>query len=156
MKSFKDNIGREWQLSININTIRKIKEKFKIDVSLFLRIDQEGLNVAELQKLDDPLLLTDLLFFICEKQAESQGITAESFADAISGNAIESATWAFLEAVAEFWPLSKRNAMMKLLEVSRKQQGELLAQLEKVLNDGTVEKLMLTVFEKGSSEGKEG
>ena len=98
MKTFKDNAGRSWSISVDIATIRRVRK--------VLGVNLVASDLADILKkiLGDPVLLCDILYVVCKPEADKEGISDEDFGRAMAGDAIEHATVAFLEALADFTP----------------------------------------------------
>lgn len=141
MATFKDNQDREWVLRLDAPTIRMVRNEL------------DGLNLADLEGktyeklVADPVLLVDTLWLLCKDQAKAAGIDDLSFASRIVGDAIERASDAMLESIADFFPTKKR----EILHALAKQQREvrelgLQAALEKI-TDPTLRKRLLATME---------
>ena len=106
MAIFIDNQKREWNLYIDIPIARKIRTQLNVDI---LDI-QEGLSAIS----EDPILLCDVLFMLCQQQAEKRNISDEQFGKALVGEAIESACSAFVEALMDFSPPRRKKILQSL------------------------------------------
>ena len=106
MAVFIDNQKREWNLYIDIPIARKIRTVLDVDI---LDI-QEGLTAVS----EDPILLCDVLYMLCQEQAESLGVSDEQFGQALVGEAIESACSAFVEALMDFSPPRRRKILQAM------------------------------------------
>ena len=58
----------------------------------------------------DPVLLVDVLYVVCKDQTETAGVTDEQFGRAMAGDAIDGATKAFLDELADFTPSPRDRA----------------------------------------------
>lgn len=104
--SFTDGKKRTWAIAVDLTTLRRVR-------------DELNLNLVEIFSGDlldrlagDPLLLGELLWLLCAKQAAERGIEPEQFGE-LAGDAIEDATRALEVALADFFPTRKRSALMK-------------------------------------------
>jgi len=109
MKTFRDNDGRSWDLSLNIHAVKQVRDVLGVDL-----LDPSGPGPGEeslLHKLiADPVLLVDVLYVVCKDQAEKAGVTDEQFGRAMAGDVIDAATKAFLEELADFTPSPRDRA----------------------------------------------
>lgn len=132
---FTDSRGRSWPVTININTVRRVKSACGIDLLNLVTLSADGVATDLLDRLAcDTYLLVDVLFELVRPEATANGITAEDFAEALDGDALEDATNALLEAVIDFFPGAKRRALRAMLAASRRfaqKQNETLAELLK-------------------------
>jgi hypothetical protein len=106
MHRFKDNADREWDISLNGWQLKKLKETIDFDAR-----DHESI----LKAANDPLLLCNVLFVLCEKQAKERGVSDEQFGEALGGDAIDAATEAYIQESVDFFPRSQRPALNKVL-----------------------------------------
>jgi hypothetical protein len=111
MKSFKDTAGRNWQISVNVESIKRVRAE--VD-GLDLCAAVEGDVINRLQ--NDPILLAGVLYALCKPAADQQNVTPEQFGEALAGDAIEAATVALLEDLADFFPKTRRAMIRKALE----------------------------------------
>jgi hypothetical protein len=96
MKTFKDNEGREWLVSVDVAAIKRCRELLEEDL---LDVQQ----VLE-RLMIDPILLCDVVFVVCKPQADERGISDEQFARAMGGEAIARAKRALVEDLVDFFP----------------------------------------------------
>lgn len=108
MRTFKDAKGREWQVSVTVSSIKRVKALAGLDI---LRVQDH------LQRLmSDPELLANVLCAIVRPQLEAQGISDEEFGEGLAGDPIDQATRALVEDLADFFPQpAQRAALHKLL-----------------------------------------
>lgn len=114
MAVFKDSLGDEWIVSLNVNTLKRLKE-YGFDLA-------EMINGGEIvEKLHtDPVLLVDMLYLACKSQAEGKGVTDEQFGTRMaSSKTINDAADALMEAIASFF--GSRGEVM--LAAARKMQA---------------------------------
>ncbi len=137
MKVFKDNQGREWQIALNVYEMKRIRAVLGVDLVNVITLDKEGAVKVDLvdRIANDPCLLVDILWVLVESQAKEEGVSDVEFGSSLSGEAIASATAAFLDELVDFFPGAKRLFLKKAVEVSRKYTGEMTGVLEKALAD---------------------
>jgi hypothetical protein len=109
MKTFTDNAGRSWSITINVDAIRRARTLVGVDL----------LGIVDgqlLQKLiADPVLLCDCVYALCKPQADQAKVSDEEFGRAMAGDAIDAATTALLEELVGFFPLGRRRVLAKAL-----------------------------------------
>lgn len=115
MKSFTDNTGRTWTLSVTVGTIKRVRALCNVDLAGVIAIES-GVQpkIDLLERLgSDPVLLVDVLYAVCKPEADAKGVSDEEFGQAMSGDAIEMATTALLDEVIDFFPETKRKVFRR-------------------------------------------
>lgn len=108
MRTFTDTEGRQWDVRIDVNAIRDVRAA--LDVNLLALMDEEA---ALLQRLTvDPVLLVDVLFVVCRRQADERAVTDEAFGRAMAGDAILHAADALVRGIVDFFPDARRRATL--------------------------------------------
>lgn len=137
MKSFTDNTGRSWIVSINVGTIKRVRALCEIDLANIIELEPGRTpKVDLLERLAaDPVLLVDVLYAVCKNEADNKNISDEEFGRAMAGDAIELATSALLDEIIDFFPVAKRQVFGKILSASRRFQARSKEALTELLND---------------------
>lgn len=136
MSRFKDANHREWHLDITVNELRRVKKMVDLDL-----LDlEEGRTIARLA--NDPILLVDVLWILCEDQAQKEGITDEQFGRSLRGEVIEHATEALFEALTDFFPPQRQILLRKLIETARTMGQKERALVEMYVNSPALEEFM--------------
>ena len=139
MRQFKDNAGRTWTIAVNVDSIKRVKALVKDDdgdpVNLLAAV--EGRLLEKL--VESPILLCDVVYALCKPDADTLNVTDEDFGRAMAGEAIDGATAALLEDLADFFPASKR----PMLQTAVKK----LAQLQQIALDEAVKRLESPILE---------
>ena len=112
MRVFRDTAGRSWNLALNVYAIKRVRDLLKVDL-LDLGDDDKPEKGLLFRMIADPVLLVDLIYVICKEQADKDGISDEQFGQAMAGDAIDAATKAFLEELADFTPSPRDRARAK-------------------------------------------
>jgi hypothetical protein len=124
---FTDGKDRKWSVEINTDIIKLLRKELNLDLA---GSDQSTMDLLS----DDPVLLVDALWLICQKEAKERSVTAESFGAALVGDVIDSATQAMVEAVANFFPTRKRSLLLranaKMRTVREKAEAIAMAKLD--------------------------
>ena len=154
MRTFQDNAGRSWTVTLNVWTVKKVRDLLQVDL-LDLGGDEAKPGNGLLYRLiADPVLLVDVLYVVCREQAEGANVTDEQFGRAMAGDAIDGATKAFLEELADFTPSPRDRARArKVIEATWK----LIDRAQDVLDakaDGEIERAAEAALSAlGSSSG---
>ena len=139
MKSFTDNAGRTWMVTVNVAAIKRVRALCGVDLNAIVEMDEKNNpSTRLLERLStDPVLLVDVLYAVCKNEADAQGITDEEFGMAMAGDAIELATTALLDEVIDFFPEAKRRVFRKILDASRRFEQKSKQALTALLEDPT-------------------
>jgi len=136
MHKFNDNRNREWNLAINIDAIKRVRDKVDVDL-----LDMENGRVFE-RLIDDPVTLCNVIFVLILPEAEKKSITDEDFGRSMAGDAIEHATTALLEELVDFFPGPRRATLKKALGKLQKVQSLMIEIVDKQLDDPRIEEKM--------------
>ena len=142
MRTFKDNAGRTWGVTLNVHQMKRIRAHLGIDLVNVITLDAGGKVKVDLvdRIANDPCLLVDILWVCVEDEAKAAGVTDEEFGRSLAGESIEEATRAFLDELVDFFPGAKRLFLKKAVELSRKFGGEMTEALGKALEDPELER----------------
>lgn len=110
MAKFKDSVGRDWVLALDVHTIGLVDAKTSVRVDRLF--DNELAILTDLAK--DPVKLVGVLWVIVEEQAAKPGITPEQFGRGLAGDSLEDALDALVEAVTDFSPRRQRKLLRAL------------------------------------------
>lgn len=129
MKTFTDNAGRAWTVTINVECIKRVRTLLQVNL-----LDAvEGQLIERL--VTDPVLLCDCVYAICQPEADARGITDEDFGRAMAGDVIEHACTALLEELVDFFPQPKRQVLAKALLRLRQLEAKAIALASTRLDD---------------------
>lgn len=101
MRLFKDNLGREWKIELNIRSAKLLNERMKLELDP--PIDFMNYHVL-LTKLSDPFFAADFLYLVCKDQATSQEINEENFGASLGGIRLFEAQQKLIEEYIDFFP----------------------------------------------------
>jgi len=113
MQSFCDNEGRRWNVSINVSTVRRVRERTGFEFGSCLQDDGE----VFFSMLNNMEMLTDVLFHVCSGQCKDAGVNMEQFADAFDGEVFDQAGPALQRAFAFFCPNPFRQVLLNMMEI---------------------------------------
>lgn len=107
MTSFKDTEGRQWMVRIDVDAVKRVRALVDVDL-----LDAAGGDLLP-RIAADPVLLCDVLFALCQPEAEKRGVTDDQFGSAMGGDTIDDAAEAFMEALVDFFPKRRRAVLTK-------------------------------------------
>ncbi len=141
MKTFTDNAGNTWSLSITVDAVKRVRSLLSVNLMDVI----EGTLLEKLS--EDPVLLCDVLFAVVKPEADAKGITDEQFGRAMGGDAIEAATAALLDDLVDFFPSQRRKllgrALAKFKTFEEKAMKHANAKLD-ALDDAAMNRLLNT------------
>ena len=147
MAKFKDDSGREWTIRIDVQTIKQVKEACDINLGS-LQAAPECLR----QLADDPILLCNVLFVLCEEQATKASITDSDFGRLLAGDVIDRATMALQEAITDFFPQRKRLLLQRLQKKIDKLNAAGQELVEAKLESPELEEKLLAAMQAGMDD----
>jgi len=115
MRSFKDSEGREWQVAINISSIKRVRESLKLNgENIDLLAPLVGTPPLITRLFIDLCLLVDVLYVLCRSQANERQLSDEDFGAAIAGEEAKAAYEAFFEELMDFFRKAGREEAAKI------------------------------------------
>jgi len=136
MKTFIDNAGRTWTVSINVDTVKRVRDLAQ--VNLLEVIEGKLLN----RLIGDPVLLCDVIYIVCKPEADAKNIADVDFGRAMAGDSIDSATTALLEGLVGFFQQGRRQVLTKVITKLRKFEKPALHAVETRLESSALERQM--------------
>jgi len=134
MKTFKDNEGRSWNVSVNVAAMKRVKTLLNLNL-------MDAVESDLIQRLaTDPMLLCDVIYAICKPDADKRNVSDEQFGQSMAGDVIEHATVALLEELVDFFPDAKRQVLRKAVERFQKVQTRAVETADKYLDSPIFEK----------------
>lgn len=128
MTTWRDAEGRSWDMRITVGTIRRVKATCGVDLTDVM--PREGQGETALERLaGDVVLLVDTIYCVVQPDAEKRGITDEQFAEGLRGDAIDDATTALIQGIAEFFPAKKKDLLLALVAKGEALQEAALAEV---------------------------
>lgn len=136
MKTFNDNAGRTWTVSLNVDAIKRVRSLVDVDL-------MQAVGGKLLERLTtDPVLLCDILYAVCKAECDARNVTDEDFGRALAGDAIDAATTALLEELVDFFPQAKRRVLGKAMGKLKSLQARALEVAELRLDSPELENAM--------------
>jgi hypothetical protein len=110
MKTFKTTDGTEWQVTVNVGTIKRCQDDTGLRLTdLFASAEKIGSFFA------DDVKFCEVLFSTIRPQAEAAGKTLDDFLAGIDGTVIEGAAEALLAELSDFFPEPRKGLLKKML-----------------------------------------
>lgn len=118
MPSFKAG-DKEYLVVVDGPKIRRIRETCKTDDGK--PFDPVARDASGFEALSsDPLLVQDVLWVVCEKQAKENGLnTKDQFDSLLCGECAENAANALIDAVIDFFPPRQRDVLRQMVATNR-------------------------------------
>jgi hypothetical protein len=129
MKTFQDNLGHPWivTVTVNVDAVKRVRNLLNVNL----------LEVAEgklLERLaNDPVLLCDVPYVLIKPDADKRNVSDEEFGRAMGGDAILQATEALLEELVDFFPQPKRRLLRTAREKLKSWEAQAPATVEEKL-----------------------
>lgn len=134
-KHFTDNRGRLWDVSVTVNTIKRVRDLVGVDLS-------DGITAIEAVS-SDPVELCNVLFAICKPQADKAEVSDEHFGESLVGDVLGDAVDAFIEGVVDFFPEAKRRVLRAILEKSRATEMKIMEALDLNLANPELDQMIM-------------
>lgn len=109
MREFRDALGRAWNVHMSCSSLKRSAEHAGFDIA-----DISNGKAVELFSGNVTHLL-DILWPFVKADAESRGISHDSFGDGLRGDSITSAIAVLKEELLDFFPRDRRALMEALL-----------------------------------------
>lgn len=160
MKTFTDTHGRQWSVALNIAAVKRARDLAGVDL-LAADLGDPSQNVIT-RLAGDPVLLCDVIYAVCKPEADANGVSDEDFGAAMAGDAIDHATRALLEELADFFPNRRdrdraRRILAKMDGLMDRAQDLLDAETSDEKLDAEIDAAMATLGETlGGSPGPSG
>jgi len=136
MKTFSDNTGRSWMLTVNVGAVKRVKALIGVDLLEAV----EGKLIERLAS--DPVLLCDVVYALCKPQADQLNVSDEDFGRSMAGDAIDNATSAMLEELVDFFPHRRRALLAKAVGKFRTLEQTVLTAAETRLDALDVDEMV--------------
>lgn len=138
MRTFKDTAGREWEISVNVAAVKRVRSLINVDLMAAIG----SREILERLATDD-VLAVDVIYALCKPQADAGGVTDERFGEAMAGGAIKDAYDAFMEELADFFrDPAQRRVLRKVLDRQKVAEAKAQKMLEETLTDEKIDGLL--------------
>lgn len=131
MRTFKDTAGRDWEIAVNVGSIKRTRDLVKVNLYEVVEV-----KMALLQRLStDYEMLANVLFALCKPEADKRGVTDEDFGSSLSGDCLWAGFNALLDDLTDFFPDPRqRMVLKKTIEKIRTVTGMLMTETENRLD----------------------
>ena len=146
MRQFTDTKERVWDVELNVRQMKRVRDVLGIDLVNVIQAGKDGAVATDTldRVANDPILLVDILWVLCEGQAKAAGVTDDDFGSSLAGDSISDATRAFLDELVDFFPGARRLFLKKAVDLARKYETENAEMLEKALASPEFEERLKT------------
>ena len=153
MKTFTDGKGRVWEVELNVRQMKRVRDILGVDLVNVIQTDKDGAIATDTidRVANDPILLCDILWVLCEGQAKASGVTDEDFGSSLAGDSIEEATRAFLDELVDFFPGARRLFLKKAVGLARRWSDETARTLKEALESPELEERLRTELRSASA-----
>jgi hypothetical protein len=114
MKIFKDSKGRTHQVTINVASVRTVRDHKKLD--LWRAFDGQGEVLQQL--LADPITFVEVVYLLTGGKSGDEAAEAD-FCRGIDGDTLDRLTTAFQEELLDFFPPPRRAILKRMLGKAR-------------------------------------
>ena len=146
MRQFTDTKERVWEVELNVRQMKRVRDALGIDLVNVIQAGRDGTVATDTldRVANDPILLVDILWVLCEGQAKAAGVTDDDFGSSLAGDSIADTTRAFLDELVDFFPGARRLFLKKAVDLARKYERESAEVLQKVLESPEFEERLRT------------
>lgn len=146
MQKFVDTAGRVWVVEINVATIKRVRRLTEVNLLEVV----EGELIERLSR--DPVLLCDVLYAVCQPQADRESVSDEAFGAGLAGDCLSDATAALLAGLVAFFPEPRRRLLAKAAAKYSAVEARLLAMVEAKIESPEFEKKAMRQAEQALAE----
>jgi hypothetical protein len=125
MPKFVDREQRSWEISINVASMKRVKDATGVNLGLLLTDNMKPL--ADL--MQDPIALVDVMYVLCKPDADKRSVSDVEFGESLAGESFEHACDAFMEALIDFFPKRQGDLLRTMLGKGKEIQDALAAKV---------------------------
>ena len=115
MAVFKDNAGREWVITLTVDSIKRVRSLLKVDL-----VECVTGDLWE-RMVNDPVLVANTVYALAKSQADAAKVSDEDFGKAMFGEPLADALEALQEELVHFFPRHQRTTLVaKMLTAAEK------------------------------------
>ena len=146
MRQFTDTKERVWDVELNVRQMKRVRDVLGIDLVNVIQAGKDGAVATDTldRVANDPILLVDILWVLCEGQAKAAGVTDDDFGSSLAGDSVSDATRVFLDELVDFFPGARRLFLKKAVDLARKFETENMEVIEKALASPEFEERLKT------------
>lgn len=144
-RAFADGEGRRWTLKIDVGRAMQVRDALDVDL---LRAETEQ-TILELAR--DPITLCAVIWILIADQAGQAGVDRDQFWDGMSDDSIEAATFAFLDALIDFFPTRRQGPLRAIVRKMRDAGEKQLAHVEAAAAAGRIDQAIDRQLERATA-----
>ena len=133
MATFIDAAGNEWNVEIDVETIRRVRKETGFAFGTCLNDDMQSYY----SMIEDYELMPSVMHAILEPAIKSDGISKDTFLNNVKGEAIESAQIAIWDAFAFFCPPRQRQLLQEIKTATETMSEEQLKKATELMETYT-------------------
>lgn len=122
MQIFRDRLGRDWVLELNVTQIAAVKAGSSVD--LWHAFDEQLKPLAEL--MGDLGKVCEVVYALVRKQAAERSITPEQFGEGLAGDSLQAAAEALAQELIDFFPDKARRENLRRVVAKQRRADEIL------------------------------
>ena len=123
MKSFRTTDGAEWEVRVNVLTIKRVEEETGIRLTAI--VDDDAMRA---KLFSDDLRFAETVLAVIRPQLEAAGKTDANFFEALDGTTIEQAAEALLAEIVDFFQEPRKGLLKKWLARHREAVAKVQAE----------------------------
>lgn len=154
MKKFTDKNKKDWYVDLTVGSAKRVKADCGIDLLNIIDFETKAKKSPLEELAENPMLVVDVLFSMCRKQAEERNIDDTAFAELFDGDVIQEAVDALLEEIINFSHPARRKVLLKIHEKNKQLAGEVERKIDEIISTPEFDN-DLEVFMKSSSDSPE-
>jgi len=133
VQSFKDSLNRTWSVTVDVNTIKRVRTMLDVDL-----LTIQGGDLAE-RLASDPILMVDVLYCICKPEADSLGVSDEDFGRGLVGDAIDDGYTSLMEGIIGFFRREQRTTLMMAWQKIQQLELTTNERIREQIQNGTID-----------------
>ena len=111
-RTFQDSQGDSWTITITVGAAMKLRDQLGVDIQKLVESHDGTLSGL----LTDVWKIVEILALVLEDQVKKRGLQDSEFFERLTGDVLDFATMAFLEAVADSLPKLQRRPIQELMK----------------------------------------
>lgn len=119
MAIFIDANKNSWSISLNVRKLKGIRDSVRDKSGKQVDLMETVNDKLVFTLLSDPCLVGDILWYLSKDQAGTLKISKETFLDSLWGEYLEAGTEALIEALSDFFPMSEKMTLQKIVEATK-------------------------------------
>lgn len=145
MKIFKDSLNRTHTVTINVASVRTVRDTKKVD--LWRAFDDQGQVLQSL--LADPITFVEVIYLLTGGKPGDEAAEAD-FCRGIDGDTLDRLTTAFQEELLDFFPPPRRAILQRMLAKARELTTAAESQASRQIDDLKVEDFLSELSRPGN------